>query len=136
MIVNPDIPEAHALRGWFDAAGNGQEYQSFRGSTSVTAQGPRQIKTLLEVKEEGFGLSDKPQTFSCRATIMHIKEATKIVYESCPNNECKRKVTWDGDGWRCEKCQRSYEQPKYRYELGEFALFEHLDVLFPDIYCL
>ena len=26
MEVNPDIPECHALRGWFDAGGNSATY--------------------------------------------------------------------------------------------------------------
>ena len=30
MIVNPDIPEAHMLRGWYDREGVSMDFSSFR----------------------------------------------------------------------------------------------------------
>lgn len=31
MVVNPDIPEAHMLRGWYDSAGKNEKTQSISG---------------------------------------------------------------------------------------------------------
>ena len=29
MIMNPDIPEAHHLRGWYDSEGNSASFKEF-----------------------------------------------------------------------------------------------------------
>lgn len=31
LVINPDIPEAHTLRGWFDSAGKNEEARSISG---------------------------------------------------------------------------------------------------------
>ena len=31
LIVNPDLREAHVLRGWFDKEGSGMEFGTFKG---------------------------------------------------------------------------------------------------------
>lgn len=117
MVVNPDVPEAHALRGWYDAAGNEQEYRHFNSSTSGTfALGTfnrAEVKCLNDVKEEGYGTGDKPETFSTRATVVHIK-SDNIAYPACPNSRCNKKVVEHHEGWRCEKCSQVFPKPEYR----------------------
>jgi replication factor A1 len=44
---------------------------------------------------------------------MHIKD-TQLYYTSCPGEGCQKKVIETDNGWRCEKCDRSYEAPEYR----------------------
>ena len=34
MVANPDIPEAHKLRGWFDSVGKTEQAQSISGQRS------------------------------------------------------------------------------------------------------
>ena len=58
-------------------------------------------------------MSDKPDYFSLRASIMHIK-ADNILYPACPTPQCNKKVTETHEGWRCEKCDRCHEKPEYR----------------------
>ena len=36
ISINPDIPEAHRLRGWYDTAGHSADYSEFRSD----GQGP------------------------------------------------------------------------------------------------
>ncbi|KAI0928948.1 hypothetical protein AcW1_010317 [Taiwanofungus camphoratus] len=118
MHVNPDIPEAHALRGWYDAAGAEQSYQSHSnaagsGSSNTGVFNRAEILPINEVKERELGTQDRVDTFSCRATIMHIKPEN-IAYSACPSQGCNKKVIEGPDGWRCEKCDRSYPAPEYR----------------------
>ncbi|KAI9460036.1 replication factor-a protein [Russula earlei] len=118
MAVDPDIPEAHALKGWFIDGGAKTSFQSHtQAGLSSGAGGPinrNEMRTILDVKEAQLGMSDKPDFFSMRATIMHIK-TDNIMYPACPTPQCNKKVMETHDGWRCEKCDRSHEKPEYRY---------------------
>jgi replication factor A1 len=121
MTVDPDISEAHALRGWFDAkSGSGQtpNFKSFSnsmgGGMASGAFKREEIRTLGDVKESGLGMGDTQEVFSARATIIHIK-ADNLTYAACPT--CNKKAVEGNEGWHCEKCDRSYEKPEHRYML-------------------
>jgi replication factor A1 len=120
MSINPDIEETFMLRGWFDAIGTDKSFQSHTnafgpGAGSLSAFDRKDIRNLNEVKMSGVGMSDKgAENFSTRATIMHIK-SDNLSYPACPTQGCNKKVTEMGTGWRCEKCDRSFEKPEYRY---------------------
>ncbi|KAI9462214.1 hypothetical protein HD554DRAFT_2289372 [Boletus coccyginus] len=119
MTISPDIEEAHLLRGWYDGIGAEKSFQSHSGTissggSSFGAFNRNEIRHLSDVKESQLGMSDKADFFSVRATVMHIK-SENIAYPACPTQGCSKKVTDLGDGWRCEKCDKSFERPEYRY---------------------
>ncbi|GAA6027015.1 hypothetical protein JCM8097_006042 [Rhodosporidiobolus ruineniae] len=124
LMHDPDIPEAHELRGWYDTQGSTQSFQSFSnngqgGAVSAGALGKSDaFKTLQQVVDENLGMSDKPDYFSCRATVSYIK-SENLSYPACPTDRCNKKMNLEGEGsWRCEKCELSYEAPQYRYILS------------------
>ncbi|KAF8798141.1 replication factor-a protein [Phlegmacium glaucopus] len=117
MQVNPDIEECFALRGWYDSSGSVQTFQvhsNIPGSSSAVGFNRSDIRSLDEVKQAGYGMPDKPEYFSARATVMHIK-ADNISYPACPTSGCNKKVIEMGGSWRCEKCNQSFEAPEHRY---------------------
>lgn len=71
------------------------------------------LLTIGEVKERQLGANDKQDYFATRATTMHIKP-DNLMYPACPSAECNKKVIEEADGWRCEKCDKTYPQPEYR----------------------
>ncbi|KAH9966521.1 replication factor-A protein 1 [Russula dissimulans] len=118
IAVSPDIAEAHALKGWYT---DGGAQASFNSHTQAgLSSGPggtinrNEMRTIHQVKDTQLGMSDKADFFSMRATIMHIK-TDNMMYPACPTAQCNKKVIESHDGWRCEKCDRSYEKPEYRY---------------------
>lgn len=116
MEVNPDIPEAHALRGWYDAGGEANDFKAQTSSsfTGGTAFNRDDIRLFHDVREAELGMhGDKPEYFSARGTIMHIKNEN-LAYPACQTPNCGKKVIEQHDGWRCEKCDRSWEKPSYR----------------------
>ncbi|TXT13513.1 hypothetical protein VHUM_00880 [Vanrija humicola] len=121
MSINPDIPEAHSLRGWYDAEGRGKSFQQYTNAMSGgggAAPRPDEIKTIGQAKDEQLGMSDKTDYFTTTATIMFIKQET-FSYPACANPDgCNKKVIDEGSGWRCEKCDRSWEAPIHRYILS------------------
>jgi replication factor A1 len=119
MQVNPDIDECFALRGWYDNTGAEQTFKAHSnsgGGSSMYGFKREEIRSLDEVKQVGYGMPDKPENFSARATIMHIK-SDNISYPACPTANCNKKVVEMGDTWRCEKCSQNFDAPEHRYVL-------------------
>lgn len=120
MHMDPDTPEGHLLRGWYDSIGVNESYQAYSnngaGMSSSYATFDRvEILPLNDVKERELGMSDKPDSFSARATVMHIKP-DNLAYPACQSQGCNKKVIEDHDGtWRCEKCNKTWDKPEYRY---------------------
>jgi replication factor A1 len=117
MSINPGIEEAFALRGWYDALGAEQSFQAHSNSMSAGLSSGgfnrAEMRHLNDVKESQLGSSDKVDSFSTRATIMHI-QADNISYPACPTQGCKKKVIQEDTSWRCEKCDKSFDAPEYR----------------------
>ncbi|KZS89984.1 replication factor-a protein [Sistotremastrum niveocremeum HHB9708] len=118
MTVNPDMEEAHKLRGWFDQEGGAANFQSHSsaGASAGSATISRtEMKTFQDVKDEGLGTEERQDFFTTRATITHIKP-DNLAYPACPTPNCNKKVIESGyENWRCEKCDKSYPKPEYRY---------------------
>ncbi|ODO10082.1 hypothetical protein I350_02308 [Cryptococcus amylolentus CBS 6273] len=124
MVISPDIPEAHSLRGWFDAEGQSTSFTAYTNSGISDGAGasasvkPTELKTIAQSKEEQLGMSEKTDFFSTQATIAFIKQEP-FSYPACANKEgCAKKVVEDGGSWRCEKCDRNYDAPIHRYILN------------------
>lgn len=118
MTVDPDIDEAHKLKGWYDAQGRTDTFASHANmSGSMGAAGGRMdpVKSILQVKEENLGMSENTDYFTTRATIIYIKQ-DNFAYPACLSADCNKKVIQIDDGqWRCEKCDRNHPKPEYRY---------------------
>ncbi len=115
ITAEPDIPEAHALRGWFDTEGKNVGFQTYSSSGGGAGTfKATETKTLEQVKTEDLGMTDKADYFNCRATITHIK-SDNLSYPACPSANCNKKVSMEDENvWRCEKCETTYEAPEYR----------------------
>lgn len=117
LVISPDVQEAHSLKGWYMERGSQISFKSHTqaglSSASGGAVNRNEMRTINEIKDAQLGMSDKTDYFAMRATVMHIK-TDNIVYPACPTAQCNKKVTETHDGWRCEKCDRSYEMPEYR----------------------
>jgi replication factor A1 len=131
MTVNPDIPEAHSLRGWYDTEGMAlAQNKSFKtyasagmGGVGAGAGGDfvaniKERRTIAEAKDENLGMAggDKPDYFNLRAMVVHIRHEN-LYYPACPSDGCNKKVNLEegNNTWRCEKCDRSFDAPEYRY---------------------
>lgn len=116
MSLDPDIPEAHRLKGWYDASGRTGNFATHSGAGSMGGATGRQdqTKTVQQVKDENLGLEDAAY-FNLKATIVYIKQDT-FAYPACANQGCNKKVADLGDGtWRCEKCDVNHPRPEWRY---------------------
>ncbi|KAH8881580.1 replication factor-A protein [Thozetella sp. PMI_491] len=116
MAVDPDIPEAHKLKGWYDASGRNDSFSTHNNMSSMgTATGRKdETKVISQIKDENLGM-ENVDYFTLKATVVYIRQET-FAYPACRTEGCNRKVTATGDGgWRCEKCDITHEKPTYRY---------------------
>jgi replication factor A1 len=116
MTIDPDIDEAHKLKGWYDAQGRDGTYTSHANALGSTSGNRRdEYKTVVEVNQV-LGLDpEKADYFVLKATIVYIKQ-DNIYYPACPSTDCNKKVNEVEPGnWRCEKCDKSFPKPQYRY---------------------
>ena len=124
MHVNPDTPDAHNLRGWYEGEGRNVSFNNFSsggtaGSSMRNAALNRdEMKTLQAVRESELGSRDTPDYFTARATIISIKHEN-IAYPACKSETCNKKVVDTGNGFHCEKCDKTWDKPEYRYVEAE-----------------
>ncbi|KAH6609722.1 replication factor a1 [Trichoderma cornu-damae] len=118
MTVDPDIPDAYRLKGWYDSAGRTDTFathQNLAGMAGATGR-KEEIKTISQVKNENLGVDDQAY-YTIKATIVFVKQDV-FCYPACSNQGCNKKVTSMPDGtWHCEKCNASHDEPEYRYVL-------------------
>lgn len=119
VMVNPDMPEAYKLRGWFDSEGQNLDAVSISDLKSGgLGGGNTNWKTLYEVKSENLGQGDKADYFSSVATVVFLRKEN-CMYQACPTQDCNKKVIDQQNGlYRCEKCDREFPSFKYRMILS------------------
>lgn len=123
MKINPDIPEGHRIRGWFDNGGS----EEIDVNVSMRTGGASGLKTewvtFHEAKVKNLGMGDNPDYFQTKA-IVHLVRVSNCVYKACPQAECNKKVVDQDDGtYRCEKCNTAYANFKYRYLVSVSSKF-------------
>ena len=121
MNINPDIDEAYKLKGWYDGSGRNETFQSHQNTMSTinaTSGGDRNAyKTIAQVQDENLGMGEDTDWFSLKATIIYVKSDT-FAYPACRSEGCNKKVLpsgMDDETWRCEKCEKDWDAPDYRY---------------------
>ncbi|XP_062148228.1 replication protein A 70 kDa DNA-binding subunit A [Alnus glutinosa] len=121
LLINPDLPEAHGLRNWFDGVGKSASSVSISREIILGGSKNEIRKTVSQIKDEGFGRSDKPDWVTVKAAISFIKTDT-FCYTACPlmigDRQCNKKVTRSGNArWQCDRCNQEFEECDYRYLL-------------------
>ncbi|CBY01885.1 hypothetical protein IAQ61_006485 [Plenodomus lingam] len=118
MMVDPDIDEAHKLRGWFNAVGQNATFSTHNNLASSSGGSKNESKLISQIMEEESYLQDTPTYLSLRASVVYVKNTT-VAYPACSTPGCNKKVIEENPGaWWCEKCQKTYPEPLYRYVLS------------------
>ncbi|OIR57869.1 MAG: DNA replication factor A protein 1 [Amphiamblys sp. WSBS2006] len=125
IIVNPDLPEAKELRTWYA----GPEGRSGR-RMSLSSGGSRKRRHEDAGKADILCLLEQTSGVYEVACFLADIRSEKISYQSCPKENCKKKVLEEGVGvYRCEKCNEEYDHCAYRYILN-VVLSDHTEQCF------
>ncbi|KAJ4767487.1 Replication protein A 70 kDa DNA-binding subunit A [Rhynchospora pubera] len=118
--INPDLPEAHKLRTWYDSEGKGASMASI-GSDMVSPNSKNGARSMYSdrvflshiTSDPSLG-HDKPEFFSINAYISLIKGDQTMWYRACKT--CNKKVSEATEsGYWCESCGKSDDQCSLRY---------------------
>lgn len=124
MKVNPDIPEGHKLRGWFDNGGADNVGASISVRTGGSSYGAAEWMDFSEVTAQDLGGGNKPDYYQARVVVEKAKMENAF-YKACPTPDCNKKIVeGGGDGsttYRCEKCNAEFGTFKYRLLLNVSA---------------
>jgi len=116
MQINPDIEEAHRLRGWYDSLPSNSEFNSISTRSDVGANS--QFLTIKGAQLAQLGSGDKADYYSMYSHLIFVKSESAL-YKACPKPDCQKKVIDRNDGtYRCEKCNDETENFKYRLMLS------------------
>ena len=114
LQLDPDIPEAHRLRGWFNTVGRNEEAKSISRAFGGAGGASGPWLTFKEAKDMELGFKG-PEMYTIKATVSLIRIENSL-YKSCPTDSCKKKmIDQANDMYRCEKCDKEY--PNFRYRL-------------------
>ncbi|XP_063992833.1 replication protein A 70 kDa DNA-binding subunit [Diachasmimorpha longicaudata] len=110
--IDPDLPEAHRLRGWWTTTGHSAEAKSISKSVGGAMTGS--WMTIGEALAMGKTISmDSSEVYLCKAAVTFIR-AENAIYKACPTASCNKKVVDNDGSFRCEKCARDFPNFKYR----------------------
>ncbi|KAJ8722019.1 hypothetical protein PYW08_004421 [Mythimna loreyi] len=113
--LNPDLPEAHKLRGWYDNGGADMEIVNISARAGGYTGGSNEWITFADAEARQLGSGDKGDYFSLLG-VLTFTFADNAVYKACPQEQCNKKLVDQENGlYRCEKCNREY--PNYKYRL-------------------
>lgn len=116
MQINPDIEEAHRLRGWYDSLPSNTEFNSISTRTEMGSNA--QYLTIKGAQLAQLGGGDKADYYSMFSYLIFVKSESAL-YKACPKPDCQKKVVDRNDGtYRCEKCNDETENFKYRLMLS------------------
>lgn len=116
MQINPDIDEAHRLRGWYDSLASNVEFNSISTRSEVGANS--KLLTIVGAQQAQLGSGEKADYYSMYSHLIFVKTESAL-YKACPKPDCQKKVVDRNDGtYRCEKCNDETESFKYRLMLS------------------
>ncbi|XP_015111159.1 replication protein A 70 kDa DNA-binding subunit [Diachasma alloeum] len=121
--VDPDLPEAHRLRGWWTTTGHSAEAKSIsRGIGGGSMAGSWMNIGAAFAAGTALTMSNT-ETYLCKAAVTFIRSENAI-YKACPTDTCNKKVVDHEGCFRCEKCNRDFPNFKYRL-LAQINISDH-----------
>ncbi|CAN6340288.1 unnamed protein product [Urochloa humidicola] len=119
LKINPDFPEAERLQHWYVTEGKNAACVSLSAASGMGKTDIR--KTVVQIKDEDLGRSEKPDWITVKAAISHVNTES-FCYPACTldvnGRKCQKKVINNGDGtWLCERCDQTLPNCEYRYLL-------------------
>ncbi|KAJ0176690.1 hypothetical protein K1T71_007869 [Dendrolimus kikuchii] len=115
---NPDLPEAHKLRGWYDQGGANMDIVNISAKSGVYTGGSNEWISFADAESRQLGSGEKGDYYSLLGVVTFLF-TDNAVYKACPQEQCNKKLVDQENGlFRCEKCNREYPNFKYRLLLA------------------
>jgi len=122
--INPELPEAAALKEWYASGGDKAAFTSVSsgGAGGGGAAAPRKLISDIETEGLGTDANGKPSFFQLKCTIAYCSatadaspEGKKRAWCYPANPENKKKVVQSGAGWLDESTDKYMDTCQRRY---------------------
>jgi replication factor A1 len=125
MTVDPDIDEAHKLRGWYTAVGQNATFNTHNIGGDSGGGYKQNYKVIADIlNDEQVIAGDTAAYFNVKASIIYISQKT-LAYPACSTPGCNKKVIEEQPGeYLCEKCDKRFPEPNWRY-IVSFNVADH-----------
>ncbi|TRY74553.1 hypothetical protein TCAL_01348 [Tigriopus californicus] len=123
-VENLDLPEAQALRKWFDSNNMARKTAAMSGTpqSGNIDQLHDEFTSFGMINLEFMGTQINARYYNVDAVIAHLN-GDKLTYKACTEDNCKAKVTESGSNtYFCKKCGKSDSKFTYRYLMRGHAL--------------
>lgn len=118
LRLNPDVPEAHKLRGWYDNGGADADIVNISAKSGNFTGGSNEWISFSEAESRQLGTGEKGDYYSLLG-VLTFTFSENAVYKACPQEQCNKKLVDQENGlFRCEKCNREYPNYKHRILLA------------------
>ncbi|XP_026492335.2 replication protein A 70 kDa DNA-binding subunit-like [Vanessa tameamea] len=118
LRTNPDLPDAHRLRGWYDHGGASADFVNISARVGGSAGGRTEWITLKEAETRRTRCADNSVYYNLLGVVIYTL-SDNVVYKACPQEHCDKKVENQENGMFCCKiCGKEYPNFKYRLLLG------------------
>jgi replication factor A1 len=113
--LDPPVPEAAALRRWWDEGGSAAEFQPIAPGGEMTSQ----MGYLAVVNEQKLGTKLNTSDYFAFYAVLEdvpVSNNRQLVYMACPNPNCKNKKLEGSDGdYTCRLCSAQIRNPRPRF---------------------
>ncbi|KAM3162701.1 Replication protein A subunit [Lachancea thermotolerans] len=128
MHPSPEVPEAYAIKGWYDSVGRNAQFHSLKQEPGAGGGNAARFIanriSIAKAQADNLGMSERGDYFSIKAAVSYLR-VDNLAYPACANENCNKKVIEEPDGtWRCEKCDANHPEPQFRYMLTVSVLDE------------
>ncbi|OHT09579.1 hypothetical protein TRFO_21458 [Tritrichomonas foetus] len=129
------FPEIYTIQSWIDS---GVDFDKLETVSNGGGDFHRQFIFLSQINELGLGTQpEKPDYGTAYLVLSDIYVNRKLYYVACPNPDCKFKgLTLNNDSYFCNRCQKLYDTPAYRYnfsvKLNDFSGSVTMSILGDD----
>ncbi|CAG2165033.1 unnamed protein product [Oppiella nova] len=124
LELDPDLPEAHILKGWYErelalgGAGNLKSVQPLSKASGDAANGANEYRFLAQINEQSVPQDGQSLYYNCKGTVVATNRADRHLYKSCGNNGCSKKVREENGFYFCDKCGHNGHQFQWRLMLS------------------
>uniref|UniRef100_A0A914H1U3 Replication protein A subunit n=1 Tax=Globodera rostochiensis TaxID=31243 RepID=A0A914H1U3_GLORO len=127
LLLNPEGKISERLCLWYRESKPHVNIKSLSiGSNADTqASFERDFRLIGLIRRDGVGRdNDKGEFFFVKAMVTTVK-SEQALYQACPQLGCKKKVSMEGNQYRCEKCANTFDTYKnimmLQVELADFS---------------
>lgn len=117
VSIDPDLPETHELRTWWNAGAQGSDFKRLNapiGGGGASSAGYNSNTYISQINSAQLVQNEKPRYFSFVGMVSSTNSSNRHIYKACKNCNKKLQDNNDGGTLNCPKCHSATTEHSYR----------------------